>query len=489
MAFLPLKFSKSWKNSQDFPTYEPDEAQVRADMQLLHDETKDSFNALVDALNATSAAENLPFRPGQELKSATIQAAIEEVYEAGKQAAAGVIPDHTITKEKLTLELLRRVYGGRVWVSVETPGATQSPETDFPVGQLWLRPAFTMTNLAKDNWTVAGGTKEQVEGGWKLVSDGTSAAVTATQTLASVGSAGDRVAVYLDTRQHSVHLSELSLVLNGLEHDLMTGECAFEGTLDQSGDLEVTVAAGWPYERPGESVQMRHLTVVNVTRLEQALIDCRFPTDWPKFVQKAVPFTAQVFPLELYVQVQPSRWEAAVYETLPEERGGTGLNRYEPGQMLYADADGKLQQLNPPSKQSFLSYSGKPVWQEPVQCLQTMGGLRIATGTYQGNGQNGRAVTLPVVPKLLYFQGSSVPMVTQHGVVDSPTVLANGGTALEECTGSTTDGFTTSYSVSAVLQGSKLQFRWQYGGSKLLKNPATHLGNRSGVTYTWYAIY
>lgn len=47
---LKLKFSKSWKNANDFPTVEVDEAKVRADMQQLHDETKDAFNALIDAL-------------------------------------------------------------------------------------------------------------------------------------------------------------------------------------------------------------------------------------------------------------------------------------------------------------------------------------------------------------------------------------------------------------------------------------------------------
>lgn len=488
MAFLPLKFSKSWKNSQDFPTYEPDETQVRADMQLLHDETKDGFNALVDALNAPSAAENLPFRPGQELKSTTVQTAIEEVYEAGKQAAAGVVPNHTISKEKLTLELLRRVYGGRVWVSVETPGAAQSPETDFPVGQLWLRPAFTMTNLAKDNWKVTSAIKEQVEGGWKLVNDGTSAVVTATQTLTGMGSAGDRVAVYLDTRQHSIYLSEFNLMLNGLDHDLMTGQCAFEGTLDQSGDLEVTVAAVWPYERRGEAVQLLHLTVVNVTRLEQTLNDCRFPADWPKFVQKAVPFRARVFPMELYVQVQPSRWEAAMYEVLPEERGGTGLNRYKAGQMLYADGAGKLQPLNPPPRQSFLSYSGRPVWQEPVQCLQTMGGLRMTSGTYMGNGQSGRTVTLPVTPKLLYFQPDRAPVTQNYDMstVDNPTVLASGAKAIARC-----KARSGSYEITCnhvvTLQGNRLSFSME--SNNVPDDKSTLYGNRRDVTYTWYAIY
>ena len=38
MAFEKLNFTKDWTNPNDFPAYEGDESQVRADMQLLHDE-------------------------------------------------------------------------------------------------------------------------------------------------------------------------------------------------------------------------------------------------------------------------------------------------------------------------------------------------------------------------------------------------------------------------------------------------------------------
>ena len=51
MAFTPLTFTKSWENAEDFPTYEPDETQVRADLQYLYDEIRDAFNGLVAALN------------------------------------------------------------------------------------------------------------------------------------------------------------------------------------------------------------------------------------------------------------------------------------------------------------------------------------------------------------------------------------------------------------------------------------------------------
>lgn len=39
-----LKFTRNWENSMDFPTHEVSEAQVRKDMQALHDEVKDFIN-------------------------------------------------------------------------------------------------------------------------------------------------------------------------------------------------------------------------------------------------------------------------------------------------------------------------------------------------------------------------------------------------------------------------------------------------------------
>ncbi len=47
MAFEPLEFTKNWENAQDFPTYEPDEVQVRADLQWLHNETRDGLIQII----------------------------------------------------------------------------------------------------------------------------------------------------------------------------------------------------------------------------------------------------------------------------------------------------------------------------------------------------------------------------------------------------------------------------------------------------------
>ena len=44
MEFKKLSFTKDWNSKTDFPTYEPDEAQVRRDLQCLHDETREFIN-------------------------------------------------------------------------------------------------------------------------------------------------------------------------------------------------------------------------------------------------------------------------------------------------------------------------------------------------------------------------------------------------------------------------------------------------------------
>lgn len=44
VEFEKLKFTRDWNSSSDFPTYEESEQKVRADLQALHDETKEFIN-------------------------------------------------------------------------------------------------------------------------------------------------------------------------------------------------------------------------------------------------------------------------------------------------------------------------------------------------------------------------------------------------------------------------------------------------------------
>lgn len=60
MAFTKLNYGKSWINPADFPTYQANEEQVRADLQYHPDAVKGYLNdTLLNALEAKSAAGNL----------------------------------------------------------------------------------------------------------------------------------------------------------------------------------------------------------------------------------------------------------------------------------------------------------------------------------------------------------------------------------------------------------------------------------------------
>ena len=57
MAFEKLEFTKNWENAADFPAIETSEVQVRKDMQVLHDETRDALNSVVEKLNTKKLDE------------------------------------------------------------------------------------------------------------------------------------------------------------------------------------------------------------------------------------------------------------------------------------------------------------------------------------------------------------------------------------------------------------------------------------------------
>ena len=52
MSINALQFTKDWNNPTDFPTLETSEIQVRADMQILHDEAKAKINEMILVLNS-----------------------------------------------------------------------------------------------------------------------------------------------------------------------------------------------------------------------------------------------------------------------------------------------------------------------------------------------------------------------------------------------------------------------------------------------------
>ena len=69
MSLDKLSYSKEWTNPTDFPTVETDEAQVRADQQLLYDEIKTFLNTkLIPALENLGVETTVQLPTGAGMK-------------------------------------------------------------------------------------------------------------------------------------------------------------------------------------------------------------------------------------------------------------------------------------------------------------------------------------------------------------------------------------------------------------------------------------
>lgn len=111
MAIDQFSFSKTWRSASDFPTYEPDETQVREDMQCLHDEMADYVNnTLVPAINAGSSgggspvstmASEISFASSAGVPATNVQDAVENVQSQLAGISQGAVADGSITTGKL----------------------------------------------------------------------------------------------------------------------------------------------------------------------------------------------------------------------------------------------------------------------------------------------------------------------------------------------------------------------------------------------------
>lgn len=99
-----LSFTKDWSKMDppDFPTYEDNEATVRADIQLLYNEIRDFINQyIVPETNSISASE-IDFVPSEGVPENDVQSAIENVQAQLIDVSQGSIPDGSIGTVKLT---------------------------------------------------------------------------------------------------------------------------------------------------------------------------------------------------------------------------------------------------------------------------------------------------------------------------------------------------------------------------------------------------
>ena len=487
MAFEPLNFTKNWENPEDFPTYEPDETRVRADLQLLHDETCAALNRLIAALNDPSAAAQLPFLPQDGLTAQTVQAAVEEVYAAVQNAAAGKLVDGTVTKEKLAQSLLERVYGGKVWVSADTPSAAQNPDGEFPVGQLWLRPDFAVENLAEESWLTSGCTMEADGGRWLLTTDGTWPSASAEQLLEQVGQAGQTVLVRLTVEAVNDHLTDLTLTLNGVEQELTVGSGLYETALDQTGSLELKLEGVWPYAESGAEVRLADFAVINLDAAALAYPGCRLPADWAAFLDQGLSVERTLFQ-----QTAPGRWIPVDQAVLPVVRGGTGRTGFDPGLLLYADKNGKLVQLPAPeTADSLLRFSdGEPKWLTHDALRESMGALRCKSGDYTGTGAD-RELDLGCEPKILFLRQVDDDVNTGNGASIQEKLQMFPGEHIYRVSTITYTFNGTERDVRCYnhleLSGNLLKSRSTYQNQSYTED--NYYFNHAGVAYQWLAIY
>ena len=422
-------------------------------------------------------ASNLAFTPVAGINAQTVQEAIENVQRQAADATAGSIPAASISKEKLTAALLDRIYGGKAWVSLDEPTAAENVSADFPVGQLWVCPSFTMANKGLAVWSATNAVVTDEDNGWKVTGSGTAVTATVSQSIYGVGAAGDRVVVNLEIEDLDVEASGVTVELNGVSHDMVLSG-RYETVLNSAGGLTVAVNCTWPaVSLAAGSFRIRRYAVVNVGGLEAQMVGCHGKADWPGFVAAHTPFVTWYEPKKLFMQDNDGQWYQIVHEVFPVERGGTGHSSIAEGQLLYGTTGGGFAKLDPPDGANpYLGYwGGKPQWGQRDEMLGEFGALRSKTGAYDGNGANSRTINLGVAPKLLYIYDTSA----------REFILLMDGARNQDRYDFTNGTTTNSYIAYVGLSGSALTFDT---GDYNHARPAVHF-NKSGAAYKWVAIY
>ena len=424
-------------------------------------------------------AAKIPFTASSEINADNIDAAIREVQGQVKDASSGTIVNGSVTTEKLSAALLARVYGGRPWVSLNTPGSEQNKETDFPIGQIWLRPAFTVVNAAKDNWTASGCRVSHAGDRFTVTGDQTVATAAVTQVLANIGQDGDRVMALFGIQNKDDEITDLTVSLNsGEAQDTAAG--VFESTL-VGGALTVQISATWPSTSlAGGSFDVVNYAVVNLDQVLRQAADAEDMTDWAGFLNGLLPLSNYTSPEEVFIQTINGSWWPVGKQVYPVERGGTGLNIIGRGELLVGGDGNTMDKLAVPTEDdSFLLYSGgRPIWAAPGYETSV---LRVKTGSYTGNG-GARTLSLPVTPKLLFIStpsgvGTSQSYGSGGTVQDQPCTLGQGTQDNLRYAIKNEDDSTSYSNASIKLNGSTVTLSGPY------------FCNRSGITYNWVAIY
>lgn len=417
---------------------------------------------LNDKLVPAVKAENIPFAETTAVQAGDIQAAIEIVQRQIVDAVAGTITPGSITKEKLAAELLARVYGGIAWVSADTPDGTFSTANDLPIGQVWLRPSFLVSNLTSvESWTGTGCEVETDGANVTVTGKAQAKTATAAQKIYNAGESGDRVKLLFTVEDKDTDIEAMTVSVNGGAETTITGKTVLDVTLPSSRAVTVVLSVTWPAASMADgSVTFARYTVVNLDTIMGQMDNAKEIADWDAYLWDKLPegFVSYYSPEAVFIQEKNGFWKQIAFDILPIERGGTGISNFPAGAYLKTTETGEL---------SFLT---------PTEVVDDLSGLRFATGEYDGTGA-ARTKELPVTPKLLYLFSTAGAMFqsTYSSACDNPVTLAAGASKKEIWMEPTDTGYRNKEQYVSLL-GNTVTF-------------SGTMGNRSGITYNWVAIY
>ena len=320
MGYLEkLEFSKDWTKAEDFPTYEPDESQVRADLQLLHNEAKAAINALVDKLESAEFASHLAVS-AEGMTATNLAAALAEILATAKSAQAGTIVDGTVTEAKLAAALVQKINSIDVTYSMNAPTANETPETGYQLGKLWLKPEFSIANLASDyalasgaDWTGENVTKEA--SGGKLVFSGTGDSQYGTAKAEFIVPAGHTVRVWLTAEETAGQFASLKAYLGTTEYTLTSGtQLVQDVTAGEDGKITIQVKADWSNTVTAAGGKFTITAFTAVDKAASMLLGCIALTDGnlDALVTAKAPFAEAKTRRELYGQQTAGVWKRLV---------------------------------------------------------------------------------------------------------------------------------------------------------------------------------
>jgi hypothetical protein len=418
--FDKLNYSKNWENPADFPSYEPSETQVRADLQLLHDEARAALNALVDKLESPGCAANLPVESAQ-FAAKNLLGALEELLAAAREAQAGTIFPGSRDRgearrgrageaERLRRRLLdERPDPGREprrGLSRREALAAAALHGDEPRGRLVLRNGRRLDGRPRDCVGLRRGAHAR----------GHAASRYGELDCLLAVPAGHTVRVYLRAAAVAGQMESFTLTVNGAAQALQSGELALATAVaGADGRVALAVTADWSNTSTAAAASFRldAFAAVDETALQLAGAAPLTEANLDKIAAAALPFQTSAQPRAVFEQELPGVWTQMIFDALPVERGGTGKKS-----LTAAPIPGRRR--------------GRPARADAGRGGVTqLGALRYGEFSYTGDVPadstvRSRSVQLPVAPKLLLLknpESSYDVLVLTQGMVQSVYTL------------------------------------------------------------------